>query len=968
MVVVVTRLPSVPGQPGYGPSFFAPNNTTEVVSGDRSEDTMTQGRATMSTTEQKLADPNPQIERDKDTFCFNEQGSDSQESDSVSLGDMPSLKGLPQLSADECASEAQQPGSPTTRQETRANLASDTPDLLSVQSNRSSSLLKSAGLNGKKAVLVGLTVLSATDKIATSDQAASPASSSADAPGSHYDEDEHEGRNLSMLGSKLEEVQQDQPSEASPDQQDVDDHAAVGAQGVAEAELADDQSAQPRKETGNFQLVSALPMQSKQHVTIQESNKKIDGSGLSEPVDSLSSGEIGEIEHKAAITTQSGDVHVTAMAINPAASSVQLSTASKSSLEQPHSPKSFTRSAGTNENTGNSSKRQKMEDCTSTHEHPVPLDVQIAAAPEKKRPTKKMAKSTAKPRKDPKVRSHKTTTQPSFELETGEQGPVGPDNIFNHPEHQIALPARQEMKIRPKPPRKSTERSRKQQTQVSGAVEQEGHPSQESVEFSGVNVTAIGSLLSNDATIGTVSEQTLVPAKPELNIIKQGKAKYKESRKAKVKTKLVTPDPDQRVAPSFVSSSDPITTRRSKPAMKRATVKSAKGRIAQLRPAQADDAVSELELDSVRRSSSSMSLHAGTGYHPDEEPSTGSLLHLAVAQTEYAGSRLHYGESSFAGQQQPSNAPSQSVHPPCQSGDTDHHIVLTIAPPHYPAQAYFSTRAEMLQQYNRGLSSLSSATSKVESERQWSSEPSVAVPDSSSSTAYGAIHEATSLITVAIATESATGDEVSDTVSLSPFESFHKQEPDRRVFPPGWRFPKFDVIDPDLLMTTMRDSTVWTFWDCYLPLGCRDQDMVMLSNDNVAFPCAAWNPCLFSVMLERVIKNPSRIVTQILQRGVEENRKKLGYKPLPCVWIDENWRATNLLLSFLHPIPSMFLPDYATCRIVLDLGARYGVERATLAATQRMHQLDKGDRPEKDKGKGRAREEDIEADLVRRVA
>lgn len=256
----------------------------------------------------------------------------------------------------------------------------------------------------------------------------------------------------------------------------------------------------------------------------------------------------------------------------------------------------------------------------------------------------------------------------------------------------------------------------------------------------------------------------------------------------------------------------------------------------------------------------------------------------------------------------------------------------------------------------------------VEAEAHWpSSEPSLAVTGSTSSTGYDAVNEATSPATVTNTAASVAGDESSDTAMLSPAESFYKWDRDPRVFPAGWKFPHFDVIDPDVLMTTMRDSTVWTFWDCYLPLGCRDQDMVMLSNDNVAFPCAAWNPCLFSVMLKRVIKNPSRIVTQILQRGVEENRQKLGYKPLPAVWIDEDWRATNLLLSFLHPIPTMFLPDHATCRVVMDLGLRYGVERATSAATQRLHQLEQDDRAANDKGKGRAREEDIVADLAQRA-
>lgn len=125
-----------------------------------------------------------------------------------------------------------------------------------------------------------------------------------------------------------------------------------------------------------------------------------------------------------------------------------------------------------------------------------------------------------------------------------------------------------------------------------------------------------------------------------------------------------------------------------------------------------------------------------------------------------------------------------------------------------------------------------------------------------------------------------------------------------------------------------------------------------------------------------MIKNPSRAVRIILQRGAEENRKQLGYTPLPCITLDENWHASNLLLSFLHPIPTMFLPDRATCRLVLDLGMRYGIDRAVTAATRRLGQLEQEDAAAKDppqamdKGKGKARstEEEIAASLAQAAA
>ncbi len=128
------------------------------------------------------------------------------------------------------------------------------------------------------------------------------------------------------------------------------------------------------------------------------------------------------------------------------------------------------------------------------------------------------------------------------------------------------------------------------------------------------------------------------------------------------------------------------------------------------------------------------------------------------------------------------------------------------------------------------------------------------------------------------------------------------------------------------------------------------------------------NPCLFSAVLKRVIKNPSQAVRAVMARGSDENRKALGYSPIPCVRIDENWHATNLLLSFLHPIPTIFLPDRATCRVVLDIGMRYGVDRAVHAASQRLNQIDAEELAAKSKGKARSTEEEIAADLAERAA
>ncbi|KAN0062898.1 hypothetical protein ACQY0O_004719 [Thecaphora frezii] len=57
---------------------------------------------------------------------------------------------------------------------------------------------------------------------------------------------------------------------------------------------------------------------------------------------------------------------------------------------------------------------------------------------------------------------------------------------------------------------------------------------------------------------------------------------------------------------------------------------------------------------------------------------------------------------------------------------------------------------------------------------------------------------------------------------------------------PGWNPPCMDILNPQILTESHRDYTVWTFWDYLAPFGARDQDLVILSRDGLAFPCAAW--------------------------------------------------------------------------------------------------------------------------------
>lgn len=103
------------------------------------------------------------------------------------------------------------------------------------------------------------------------------------------------------------------------------------------------------------------------------------------------------------------------------------------------------------------------------------------------------------------------------------------------------------------------------------------------------------------------------------------------------------------------------------------------------------------------------------------------------------------------------------------------------------------------------------------------------------------------------------------------------------------------------------------------------------------------NPSIFSPVLKEIIRNPPEQVKVVLERSSEENRKLLGYVPVPCIRVDEDWQGTNFLLSFLHPIPALYLPDRVIAEKVLDLGIRYQVERAVSTARHRLDELDRRD-------------------------
>ena len=131
----------------------------------------------------------------------------------------------------------------------------------------------------------------------------------------------------------------------------------------------------------------------------------------------------------------------------------------------------------------------------------------------------------------------------------------------------------------------------------------------------------------------------------------------------------------------------------------------------------------------------------------------------------------------------PPPLPGESGH---HSGDyTSSNIFTSMPPPLYPAQAYYLTRAQLVQQqqHDRGLSSLSNVASLLDSETHWS-ESSVARPGSALSEYEGA-NEPTSPTTMTNTAGSVAGDAASDTTSLSQDHSLGMIELDPRIYPPG---------------------------------------------------------------------------------------------------------------------------------------------------------------------------------------
>ncbi|TKY88243.1 hypothetical protein EX895_002953 [Sporisorium graminicola] len=849
-----------------------------------------------------------------------------------------------------------------------------------------------------------------SDKYAAPEDAPSPASSSEDAPGSEYDENEQRSSlmDVAMLADlQKQELPKTHLGEQEEHEQAIETQSPEGGDTtppMGEAGITSEQKhwLEATEPDPKYQPVAEA---------IESPSPDYGQQGLTLMLNTL----FDQMENKRAEFREDAQgTEREALRVDREPIPVHLEADSTAFAWRQESLNPLTRPA--EEEIASGSKRQKLHDnCASTSELPCPIDDPVSSSvPKKKQPVRRTTKPPAKPKaptklkappkpkapaepkKQPKMKAQgkKAFAQVGQELEGGKLATLpapsdsaGPDAIAgtNHVAEarfdQTEPAAGQEPAAPTKKTRKARARPGRQPTKAVAAPVLGERPETEApVEVSGGIAAPIESLLLH----GTSQASELVPAPPvvqETEVKPKAKSKSKAKNnpraqsKAKGKFKASPTDAiESNLAAAPALPEGDLPPRYRPPQQTYSLTRSAKGPVAQLRPAQADGAISELELEPTPQQLPSIASFDTASGCSRKQVSLAELAGHSPVETpghEVSPSyRVHLSSDALPQGRMTATLSARPAEQNDSTTTTSSNIFASMPPPHYPAQAYWQTRAEVVQQQQqqqqqyRAFSSLTSAASVM---AEASAGLDGAIPGTRSSALYDTGQDAASPATVANNSLSVAGDGVSDTTYLSASESSFKWDPEPRILPSGWRRPYFDIIDPDALMTTMRHSTVWTFWDCYLPLGCRDQDLVVVSNDSVAFPCAAWNPCLFSNLLRSVIRSPRQVISQVLQRGVEENRKKLGYQPLPCIWVDEDWHSTNLLLSFVHPIPNMFLPDRDTCRIVMDLGLRYGVERAVNAARQRTLQLDKVDEEdgtEKDKGKGRASEDDIAANVA----
>lgn len=766
--------------------------------------------------------------------------------------------------------------------------------------------------------------------------AASPASSSADAPGSEYDADEY-GEALPYYDRQTH-VEHRLSALATPNLVPVH-HNSV----MSNTQLKDEKEA-ARSLIPPHQDEEDVPTRGQTPTATAALNGD---AGLSHP----SPNEANEAEGPS-------------MAMN-----TLLSAFTNDQAPQDFEPTgSLVRAAEENAD-DDSSKRPRLDDAAPDSEPPAnAAGAATATTSKKKAPVKKAAKPRAKktspkpkPKKVTRGKGKNSVAQDDISQEAPEAtsvqdqtegafvaAPDGDRTGDSVVPGTVEEPPEEKPQAKPKRTRKTPARTRKQantEPQAEAAPHSPTQPLQQLPTGSAPSFAAPIEALLLQEVVATPQEQASAPPEPA------AKATRKAPSRAKGKTKVDTAD---------IPSVPPPAAPKKRAPPERAAAKKGKGPVAQLRPAQAEGGISALELDASERSPSLLCLPAPAALMQDKEEEWRDSRVNQVASVQ------QQENSSTNVQPQHLQCVSAPMHPSSNGGYPLPNVFTPMVPPHYPAQAYWPTRGEIVQQHNQGLNSLTSAASIVESESHLSSAASVAAPGLSSTTAYEGYYGATSPATVTHTAGSVAGDDASETTSVSHPEAYQRWQYDARFYPQNWKAPEFHVMNPETLKTALRDKTVWTFWDCYLPLGSRDQDMVFISNDGAAFPCAAWNPCLFSDVFRQIIKEPHPSVRQILCSGVEENRKNLGFKPLPCVWLDENWRSTNLLLSFVHPIPTLHLPDRDTCELVMMLGQRYGVKKAIKAAGDRLAEIDGEQRLANDKGKGKAREEDIAADLAER--
>ncbi len=272
---------------------------------------------------------------------------------------------------------------------------------------------------------------------------------------------------------------------------------------------------------------------------------------------------------------------------------------------------------------------------------------------------------------------------------------------------------------KPVKPRKAPAKPRKQQ--VKAQIESELVLQQPESQTSSVDPIATDLISTPPLPQPSASETT--PAEPAVKGKAKAKPKPKAPSKAKSMAKASQSETSEQHDPIKQPEAQPMahlpdsTKKPSKRASAKPKAKKAKGPIAMLLPAQADDAVSELELEPAQQIPAAFQPTMETQDPQDEQMAFEEPSH------QNRGTPSEQGDHGSAEQYRQAVSGMQYV-PANTANYQNSNIFSSMPPPMYPAQAYYPTRTHgVQQQQSNGLTSLTSAASMLDSETHWSQSP-----------------------------------------------------------------------------------------------------------------------------------------------------------------------------------------------------------------------------------------------------